>query len=75
MWTPKRILLMTLGLVLFLASYLCYTSYLGGVDGLPPLPEGYWPKGDGDPGPAPHERRRAAPLLHLLVVRRQIPSA
>ena len=52
MWTPKRILLMTLGLVLFLASYLGYANYLGGVDGLPPLPEGYWPK-DGGAGPAP----------------------
>lgn len=44
MWTPKRILLLTLGIVLFLASYLFYGNYLSGVDGLPPLPEQYWPR-------------------------------
>jgi lipopolysaccharide export system protein LptA len=51
---------MTLGVVLFLASYLGYTNYLGGVDGLPPLPEGYWPKEDAGPPP---QGRRPTPVL------------
>jgi hypothetical protein len=37
-WTPKRIVLLTVGFVLFLALYLVYAHFLGGVDGLKPLP-------------------------------------
>jgi hypothetical protein len=39
MWTPKRIVLLALGFFVFFASYLLYASCLGGIDGLPPLPE------------------------------------
>jgi hypothetical protein len=39
MWTPKRIVLLVLGFFVFFASYLLYASCLGGIDGLPPLPE------------------------------------
>src|SRR5262249_8179076 len=53
---------MTAGVVLFLASYLGYASYLGGVDGLPPLPEGYWPN-PVKPEPTEPGKRRATPLL------------
>ena len=49
MWTPKRILLTSLGVVVFLGSYVVYANRLGGIDGLPALPEKYLPK----PGPVP----------------------
>jgi hypothetical protein len=37
-WNSKRILLLGLGFFLFLAGYLVYAYFLGGIDGLPPLP-------------------------------------
>ena len=39
MWTPKRILMLAFGLALFATGYLVYGRFLGGIDGLPPLPE------------------------------------
>ena len=39
MWTPKRIVLLAFGVVLFCAGYMVYSSCLGGIDGLPPLPD------------------------------------
>ncbi len=53
MWTPKRIVLLALGFVVFFASYLLYASCLGGIDGLPPLPEVDLPNpaGPGEMGP------------------------
>ena len=41
MWTPKRILIMIAGTFLFLAGFAVYDYFLGGYDGLPPLPEEY----------------------------------
>lgn len=38
MWTPRRILLLLLGLAGSLSAYLLYAAALGGVDGLPDLP-------------------------------------
>jgi hypothetical protein len=38
-WTPKRVILLALGFALLFTSYLIYAHYLGGIDGLPPLPE------------------------------------
>ncbi len=38
MWTPRRILLLLLGLAGSLSAYLVYAAALGGVDGLPDLP-------------------------------------
>ena len=49
MWTPKRIVLLVLGFALFFAGYFSYTFVLGGIDGLPPLPDCYLSKVD-DPG-------------------------
>ena len=46
MWTPKRIVLLALGTIGFVLSYLVYANRIGGIDGLPPLPERYWPKDD-----------------------------
>ena len=43
MWTPKRVLLLAAGFVVFLTAYLVYAHFLGGIDGLPPLPEAYSP--------------------------------
>jgi hypothetical protein len=43
-WTPKRILLLTFGFIVFLSAYLVYAQFLGGIDGLPPLPEEFWPR-------------------------------
>src|SRR5438128_11118195 len=37
-WNPKRVLLLGLGFVLFLTGYTVYAYFLGGLDGLPPLP-------------------------------------
>jgi lipopolysaccharide export system protein LptA len=42
-WTPKRILLLAAGFCLFLTAYFVYAHFLGGIDGLPPLPEDYRP--------------------------------
>jgi LptA/(LptD N-terminal domain) LPS transport protein len=39
MWTPKRIVLLVLGFFVFFSAYLLYASCLGGIDGLPPLPD------------------------------------
>jgi lipopolysaccharide export system protein LptA len=53
MWTPKRIIMLS---GCFLAFFIVYLSYactaLGRMDGLPPLPEAYWPN-PSDPGPPP----------------------
>src|SRR5438270_779528 len=44
MWTPKRIIMLS---GCFMAIFVAYLSYactaLGRMDGLPPLPEAYWP--------------------------------
>src|SRR5205823_6396224 len=42
-WTPKRILLLVLGFTMFLTVYVVYAFFLGGIDGLPPLPEALTP--------------------------------
>ncbi len=43
MWNPKRVLLLLAGFALFFTAYLFYARYLGGIDGLTPLPEAYFP--------------------------------
>src|SRR6266566_4329061 len=45
MWTPKRILLLVVGLCVFVGAFLFYSRVLrlGDVDGLPPLPQAYLP--------------------------------
>ncbi len=49
MWTPKRIVLLAACFVAFFGVYLGYAwTAVGRIDGLPPLPEGFWPD-DGDP--------------------------
>jgi hypothetical protein len=42
-WTPKRVLVWLGGFALFFCAYVIYSGFLGGIDGLTPLPEAYWP--------------------------------
>lgn len=41
MWTPKRMLILIAGTFLFVVGFVVYDYFLGGYDGLPPLPDGY----------------------------------
>ncbi len=62
MWTPKRVVILVIGFVALLAGYLVYAHYLGGINGLPPLPNVYWPRpGDDDRPLEPIQKR--TPLL------------
>src|SRR5579871_3674448 len=56
-WTPKRVLLLALGFALFSAAYLVYAHFLGGINGLPPLPEDYGPMIVGDNPPILPEKQ------------------
>ena len=53
MWTGRRILLLLTGFVAFLTVYGVYVVFLGGIDGLPPLPAEFWPEKQGEPRPLP----------------------
>ncbi len=44
MWTPRRLLLLVTGCILFGSGYAVYGYCLGRIDGLPPLPERYLPE-------------------------------
>ena len=65
-WTPKRVLILLSGMTLFLAGYFVYAYFLGGIDGLPILPEIYvltpgvapdWLDPDGGKGEGDTERK------------------
>jgi lipopolysaccharide export system protein LptA len=43
MWTPKRVILLVAGIAVFLTGFEVYAYFLGGIDGLPPLPAFYQP--------------------------------
>ncbi len=54
MWTPRRILLLVLGLVGLVGAYLVYSLFLGQIDGLPELPRALLPStSDAPPEPLP----------------------
>lgn len=53
MWTPRRILLLALGWALFLVAFTGYSTVLGGIDGMPPLPKAYWPRQASELPPLP----------------------
>ena len=62
MWTPRRVLVLFGGLLLFGGVYGVYARVLGWVDGLPPLPAKMLIKGDGIVQPpvrlvSPNDRR------------------
>jgi len=51
-----------LGFVVFITAYFVYAHFLGAIDGLPDLPQAYWPDKEGkDPPPAEPGRE---PLLN-----------
>jgi lipopolysaccharide export system protein LptA len=43
-WTPKRLALMIVVFVGLASAYGVYGHFLGGIDGLTPLPEDFWPE-------------------------------
>lgn len=45
MWTPRRVGLLLLGVVVLVAAYVVYQFFLGGYDGLPALPDKYLARG------------------------------
>lgn len=47
MWTPRRILLLLLGIAGFSTAYIVYSQFLGAVDGLPALPTAFLEPEDG----------------------------
>ena len=55
MWTPKRIVILAGGLVLFCSVYGIYAYFLGGIDGLPELPPLYAECTDSPLPPLPPE--------------------
>jgi len=52
-WTPKRVLILFGGFVLFGALFVVYSFVLGSYDGLPILPEKYLPSPDREPPVTP----------------------
>jgi hypothetical protein len=48
-WTPKRILLLVTGVAIFATAFFAYNRVLGGIDGLPPLPESCFPSTEQGP--------------------------
>ena len=57
MWTPRRILLLGCCFVAFFTMYIGYAhTQVGEIDGLPPLPEEYWPVGGEQPAPVSDPR-------------------
>ncbi len=47
MWTPRRVGLLLLGVVVLVAAFVVYQFFLGGFDGLPVLPDKYLVRGKG----------------------------
>jgi lipopolysaccharide export system protein LptA len=57
-WTPKRVLLLAVSFLFFSMTYMVYAHFLGGINGLPPLPEEYGPIVlEGSPEPSISEPR------------------
>ncbi|MFM7151593.1 MAG: hypothetical protein ACKO23_17345, partial [Gemmataceae bacterium] len=57
MWTPRRIVILSACFSAFFMVYLGYVyTSLGRIDGLPPLPEVYWPDISGSDIPTPMVR-------------------
>jgi hypothetical protein len=59
-WTAKRILILMAGVVTCLVAFTVYATFLGGIDGVEPLPIGKLPQPQGpdDPAPEPETDRR-----------------
>ncbi|MFL5245588.1 MAG: hypothetical protein ACJ8FY_26125 [Gemmataceae bacterium] len=66
MWTPKRIVLLAAGFLLFFAVYLVYSHFFGGIDGLPELADEFLPLDTGEPPPMPpRPAPRAEEMLRM----------
>ncbi len=64
MWTPKRLVMMIVVFASLLGGYSVYGHFLGGIDGLTPLPEDYGPPtGPPNPLPPPVRRNMAEEML------------
>lgn len=56
MWTPRRVLLLILGVCVFSCAYAVYSRFLGSIDGLPHLPTDFLTRrGDDEPFAPPHQ--------------------
>lgn len=66
MWTPKRLLLLLVGFVLFFGCYQVYVLFLGKYDGLPPLPEEYRPVAPSDVAPVVDAPRQNHAVTRLI---------
>jgi hypothetical protein len=63
MWTPKRIVLLAVGFLMFTLAYIVYSATsLGRINTLPPLPEQYQ-AGAGNTEPVLKQRKTGATLL------------
>ncbi len=67
MWTPKRVLIVVVGFLVFFSGYLVYAHHFGQFDGLPPLPSEHK---RGERGKIPERIGKTTPL----VVRRLIEA-
>src|SRR5713101_7335943 len=64
MWTPKRLALMIVVFVGLASAYGVYGHFLGGIDGLTPLPEDFWPeRGPTEPRILIHQVNKAEEKL------------
>ncbi len=66
MWTPRRLLLVVIGLVLFSGGFTVYSRLFGWIDGLPPLPERYTAAPDGSHELQDYARKPPSPLTARL---------
>jgi lipopolysaccharide export system protein LptA len=65
-WTPKRVVLLAVGFVMFFSGYAVYANFLGGIDGLPPLPEEYLQRLDDQRGPDEPRKPKSSALQSKL---------
>jgi lipopolysaccharide export system protein LptA len=65
-WTPKRVLMLAMGFALFFTAYMVYAYFLGGINGLPPLPDYYLPiADDNNPIVLPNQENEADRKLRI----------
>ncbi len=64
MWNAKRVLILMVGALIFLSAYIVYAQFLGGIDGLQPLPPEYLPNPNADAfaGPPQDEKGKILQL-------------
>jgi hypothetical protein len=60
-------MLLVVGFVVFSSGYTVYANFLGGIDGLPPLPESYLAEVVADSGDSPGQKTKINPLMGKLI--------